>query len=155
MERVKHRVRGLEQGWRWESGGELIFLPSGEVLRLIGEDLEGDGSVVEAVAREDVYCLDDSVAGRLVVVEEVPAKKDKVGVLLGGDLEYLLERPEGVVAAHFIVLPDALGGERGGSLSGGREWRHFGGRWGQSEVLEPTRWLSVAMMMRRTSCSCV
>lgn len=75
-----------------------------EIERLVADDLEGDGAVVEAVAAENLDGLDERGARGLVLVEEVAAEEDEVDAVALGDGANLLEGVEGVVAAHLILL---------------------------------------------------
>mmetsp|Transcript_35146 Transcript_35146/g.88796 ORF Transcript_35146/g.88796 Transcript_35146/m.88796 type:complete len:366 (-) Transcript_35146:7-1104(-) len=57
-----------------------------------------------AVLPEEVHRLDQALARRLIVVEEVSPKEQDVGPVGRGDAEDLLEGDEGVVAAHDVPL---------------------------------------------------
>ena len=63
------------------------------------------GSVAHDVTPEEIHALDHGVPGGFVLVEEIPAQKDTVHLLLESQLQDLLERGEGILA----LLPVFLG----------------------------------------------
>ena len=105
----------------------------------------------------------NGVAGGLVVVEEVAAQQDEVGVVGGRHLKHLLKRGERVVLADLVLLPHALSRARrpasvsgAGARAGGRKERRqqaAGGGGGAQARRRRTRWLSVLIRMRSTSSS--
>ena len=50
---------------------KIVYLPTGKILCLITDDLEGDGAITEAVLLQDLDGPDKCVPGRLVVMEQV------------------------------------------------------------------------------------
>ena len=75
-----------------------------EVGRLVAEHLEAHRPVAHAVLPQELHGVVQDSARGLVVVKEVPSLKDEVHLVLLGQLEDLLERVDGVLAAFGVLL---------------------------------------------------
>jgi hypothetical protein len=70
----------------------------------VGEKLELDGAVAEAVLAEEGHGLEERVPARPVLVEEVAGHEDHVDVVRARELEDLFEGADRVAAAYRVAL---------------------------------------------------
>ena len=85
-----------------------VCSPVGKVGGLVAQDLDADGSAVQAVFAQDLHGPHQARLRRLVVMKQVSSQEHKVHLHLFCNLEDLLKGIEGVVLPHLILLPDAL-----------------------------------------------
>ena len=70
------RNSGVEQSNASTAGVPIpACLPLLKVVELLAEDLEGDGLTAEGVLLDDLHGLDQSCAGRVILMEQIPCQQ--------------------------------------------------------------------------------